>query len=648
VSGHARSRAGWFAAALAAAACAAPAGTLPAALAFPALAVTLAIAPGALLARRLAPGWPADTRWSLVLVGSPFAAGGAITLLRLSGLDTAGAMRAVAIAVLALAVFHALRRQPEPGPRAPHGWPARLALGFGLAVLALHAFVPELSLRSDGAFHAGVVRAIERELPPEDPFFAGLRLRYFWGLHAWAAAWVAARPAIPATAPLVLANASAAIAALLAVGSLARRLGASGRAALLAQGLALAGAAPFAWLVLAARAASGEVRGADEWGQALGHGVDPALRALDPGWLHPSLVLSLDKFVVLTPFAWPLAGVALAASALAAAWDERTARAAAPLALVVAAVVFAHPLGGLAVAGSLLAALVTLGVAAPAGRRTAAIAAVFVVGAVALLVPHLVQVAGGGAGAGSPVRFEPRLAGFASALVAGAWLVPPALAWLLGRDGREPFRLALAAMLGALVLPACLLQLGGDNQSKFLGLAFLLAAAPAAMAWPSRGRARALVAGLFLASSLPTVALVGWACVRQSSASADAPSRPPAGIVAAVRERSPRDAVLVDATLDPARGAAPGLPGATGRSLIWGGGFMAGKWGYAPRALAVREAAATSLARGEWPAGEAGELLAKLGREAWVVLHEDSARVEEPRAHVVARAGGVLLVRMRR
>src|SRR5947208_1534087 len=136
---------------------------------------------------------------------------------------------------------------------APGAWLAR--------PIAVHASSPALAARSDGAFHAGVVWAAARAVPPEDPFFAGLALRYAWGLHAWAAAWVALAPRLGAYAPLEVTSALAAVSTLLAVGALARRLGATPRVQLGAQALALAGATPFAWLVLATRAASGAVRG---------------------------------------------------------------------------------------------------------------------------------------------------------------------------------------------------------------------------------------------------------------------------------------------------------------------------------------------------------------------------------------------------
>jgi hypothetical protein len=198
------------------------------------------------------------------------------------------------------------------------------------------------------------------------------------------------------------------------------------------------------------------------------------------------------------------------------------------------------------------------------------------------------------------------------------------------------------------VLPACVLRLAGENQSKCLGLAFLLAAAPAGMAWSAGRRGRTLRVAVLAASALPTLAMMAWAYAHQSATSADAPSRPPRALAHAITQFAPADAVLVDATLDPARGAAPALPGETGRALLWSGGFMARKWGHTQAALELRAEAASTLARGEWPGGPAGEMVRSLGREVWLVVPEALLLAGDAPAHVVARAGEVSLVRIER
>jgi hypothetical protein len=652
MSGHARERAAWFVAALASVTAGmAPAGALPGPLAALVLTLSLGIVPGALLVRALAPDEAGDARAATALLLSPCLGGGGMVLLRLAGVGVAPATRALALALALASAWKALR----PGGRVAAAasdrgvWLLAVAAGAGLALA--HTLSPALSARSDGSFHAGVVWAAARALPPEDPFFAGLTLRYFWGLHAWAAGWVAVAPALGAYAPLVVSNALAAVSALLAVGALARGLGATPRTRWLAQALALAGTAPFVWLVLAARAGSGAVRGGAEVAGALGHGADAALRALDPGLLHPSLVIPLDKFVVLTPFAWGLAGAAVLALALVRALAEPGWRASLGLALVVAATVFVHPVAGLALAVAALAGAAWTAFAYPLTRRGLPGLALSLGFGLAAMVPYLRAISGGptarsGAALAWRLGFDPR--GFASVLVAGAFLMPQALWPDSARRTREPGRSAVTGMLVTLVLATCLLRVPGDNQSKFLNLAFLLASAPAALAWARAAastRTRAAVGALLAAAFVPTLAAVVWSYAHESGSSTDAPSRPPNGIVSAVRQLVPSDAVLVDATLDITRGAAPALPGETGRTLLWSGGFMARKWGYAAQALDLREAAASALGRGRTPVGPESAFLRSLERQVWVIASDDSARAANSNFQVAARTDGVVLAR---
>jgi len=651
MSGHAMARAAWFACALAAAVAAVLPGVFGGPVAGALAASALALVPGAWLARRLAPAG-SGPRAALALLLAPAACGALLTLARLAGLGLLESARSLAALSALLAAWEALH--PSGQGRGPFERPLALvaALVTAAAIAAALLSHPALASRSDGAFHAGVVWAAVRHLPPEDPFFAGLPLRYFWGLHVWAAGWLAIAPRLGAYVPLVWANATAALAALLAVAALARRLGAGERVAVLAQALALAGAAPFAWLVLAGRASSGDVRGMAEWRDALGRGADHALRALDPGWLHPSLVLPLDKFVVLTPFAWALASIALAALALADTLERGDARAAARLGVIVAAAGFLHPVGGLAIAGAVLAGTVVSAARSHEARAGAFQALAAVAGALLALAPYFASIAAGGSdsdAASAAPRLALNVTGVASALIAGAWLLPPAWMALARRERGDTLRPALLAMLAALVTPACVLRIGGENQSKFLNLAFLLASAPAAVAWVSAPRrARATALALLAVSALPTLACMGWAYAHQSATSEDSPSRPDAGIVQSLAELSPRDAILVDATQDTTRGAAPALVGETGRAMLWSGAFMAHKWGHPAEALALRSAAAAALAAGRWPEGAPGTLLDSLGREVWMVLPDDSSHLAGAHEHLVARAGSARLVRMER
>src|SRR5262249_8721208 len=140
----------------------------------------------------------------------------------------------------------------------------------------------------------------------------------------------------------------------------------------------------------------------------------------------------------------------------------------------------------------------------------------------------------------------------------------------------------LLGMTWALVVFTCFVRLPGANQSKFLDLALALASAPAGFAW-WRGiehrRWRPLAIAALLLPFVPTALAYGWACAHESGTSADAPSAPSREVLEEIRARTAPDAIIVDATQDTTRGAASGIPAATGRALLWGGPFMARKWG---------------------------------------------------------------------
>jgi hypothetical protein len=619
-----------------------------------ALAITWGVTPGAWLARRLASSQPSDARAAFALVASPFACGAVLVLVRACGMRATLAAQAISGVLALLAAGEALRPKAGHGPGADTRSVWGMALGFGALVLAAHAFEPALSWRSDGSFHAGLVWAVERGIPPEDPFFAGLPLRYAWGPHAWAAGWLSLAPdprasplgALGALTPLVWANAGAAIAALLAVGALARRLGAGPGACALAQGLALVGSAPFGWLALAARAMRGDVRGAAELAQSLEHGADTAFRALDPGWLHPSLVLPLDKFVVLTPFAWALAAAVVAYLTVAAWADTRARRSLAAFAIAIAAAIFAHPFTGLALVIACGAGATPL-LVRPAARPLAGGLFLALVAAVLVTLPYLVSLAGPSGGRDLPAGIGVGVTGVLSVLVAGAIVLPMAARVLLTGPRLDGFPVFALGVLLALVVPACVLSLAGENQSKFLNVAFLLASAPAAVGWSRLGapwRRIAAVAGVLAVG--PTLVASLWAYTHESWASQDAPSRPPREILAAVKRFVPRNAVLVDATQDTTRGAAPALPGETGRSLLWSGGFLARKWGHPRADLVQRSISASGVASGAWPVRGIADGVGEYARELWLLTPETSARAPDPRERVVARADGVLLVRL--
>lgn len=611
------------------------AASVPALLAFPLVVLATVLLPGAWVARRVAASWPWELRLAFVLLASPAIGGALFTLLRMLLPSATPAARLAIGIVAAVTVFDVWRGRTLAAGR-PTAPTLPLALGavvaLALAYLGNHA----LAWRSDGAFHAGVVQAITHAWPAEDPFLAGLPLRYFWGLHAWAAMVRVLVPGASAWAALAASSVLALGAAMLAVSGLAGALGASSRARVWSAVLLLVGAAPFAWLTLATHALVGETRGLAELEPVLAHGADLALRALDPGFLHPSLVLPLDKFVVVTPFAWGLVGALVIAWLVGEALTRPSRETAVALALALAATTFVHPVAGGLIAISTLVAVIAMMFA----RRTDVATAGPVLTALAVsglaFTPYLGLFASS-VGGGSPLVFGLEARGVSSVVWGGAVLLP--LAWRALRRAASPTGVVVALQLAVLLVPALVLRAGGDNQSKALNLAFALAAAPAAIAlttWTTTRRRTILVTALACLAWGPTLAAVGFAYAHERTTSADAPWTTGPAMERAVEHEVPRTAVLVDATLDARRDAAPHLPGATGRALLWSGAFMAGKWGHPEPALRARETAAAALAEGRWPEGDAGAMLAALGREVWVIVPDDSTHAwaaSSARAH---------------
>ena len=177
---------------------------LPDLLARPLHLLVLCLLPGLLVAGWLWPRWDLTRRVFAALALSPFILGApaALTLVL-----AAGRLRTQALPLLLLAVgclFQALRAPgaevaPAPGdPRLSRtdaglhtraAWTAATLWSFAVAVLLLGN--PSLPSRSDGWYHGAVLAQLaQRGGPPEDPYFAGLKLMYFWGWHAWGTLWL--------------------------------------------------------------------------------------------------------------------------------------------------------------------------------------------------------------------------------------------------------------------------------------------------------------------------------------------------------------------------------------------------------------------------------------------------------------------------
>lgn len=593
----------WSPALAATAALAAVGALLPAPLAVAAIAVTFGFTPGWIVARHLAPGSRPAWRSLVAMVLSPLLVGGPGSALLSIGLEP----RTVAIAIATVIAAAALVPSRLPAERDEPETAVPWIAGFGWAAIVVAMLLGNAILltRADGWFHAAVVLQIaQRGLPVEDPFFAGLKLLYFWGYHVRAALWLALAPGLSVWAPLMSPQVAGAIATMLGIALLAQRLGAGARGQAVAVLLTLCGYVPFGWLWLALRVVTGDVRGMDEVRQLLTRGVEPVLSAMNPGTLHTSLSFFGDKYFIPTPFALGFAAFLAFTLLLLEVLDRPRLRTWVLLALVQAASLFLHSVVGWA--NALMAAGWGVWALLRARHRWESHLRLTLVGlaaagvaAVVMLFPYLAATSAGkqqeiGWGLTAPV--------LRTWLLAGGLYVVPGMLWLARRAAAPGPARELWGFAVALTLAALLLGLPLANQSKLFNLLFLLLAAPAALKvliWYEewRGVRRALLVGGLVLATVPTVALALWGFASEARQLPFASEAPRHVTVREAYEWAARNTAPNAVFVDPEEKL--GMAVVAGRSTLWGGERWAGNWGYDPASLDRRRRAVEELARSE-------------------------------------------------
>ncbi len=599
-----------------------PPGVLPVPLAAAAVFAALGYGPGRLLARVLAPEAGRAERLLLALTLSPFAVIVVAAVLTFAGVPIALGARVLAVAGAVCAVL-ALARVPAAvaDPDRPSLAPALAWAGLTALYLGLNTYLPR---RQDGWFHAAVTLQIAgRGLPVEDPDFGGLPLLYFWGYHLWSALWLHLVPHVAVWTPLVAFNVAAALAVVLAVGGLARRLGADARGQRWAVALAVLGYAPLLWLLLPARALTGDVRGWAEISRIAGQGASGALHALSPGTLHISMSFFGDKYFCLTPFAM---GLPLFAASLSAEIDllrRPTVRNAARLAVLTAATLLTHSVIGL----SLLAAGAPAGAwlvwravrGEPGGRRTAIAFGASLAAGLALVAPYLIAVAGPKE---DQIHWGASRLSLQTLVACGSLYLALAVPWFLGavrRGSRAGTLLALTcatlAAMGAVV------RLPELNQSKFFNLLFLALAPVAAMgasAFEDRSsRRRTALRAVVAFALVPSFAFLMWGFANQRRQLEESFHFPTPSTLAAwgeIERRTPPDALVID------RLAGSDNQVFARRTTLWAANLGERHWGHPERELEPRRRASHALGAGLEPDSATTAFLRRLGRPYVVVL----------------------------
>ena len=182
-------------------------------------------------------------------------------------------------------------------------------LGVALAVVIGFFLVPHewMRLRSDALFHTAVANEIQRNgLPPQDPYFAGLSLAYFWFYHVMVLG-VAGVTGVSATASMTVLNLVAAALCVPAGARLGLAMGRSKVESTWGGLLVMVGLGGLFWFFMPVKmleAFTGEVRGTEEIKQIFTFdpwGASPALRFLQ---VIRSMNFFLQKFLVGTAAAW--------------------------------------------------------------------------------------------------------------------------------------------------------------------------------------------------------------------------------------------------------------------------------------------------------------------------------------------------------
>lgn len=529
-------------------------------------------------------------RWCLGAALSPIALGLSVLPLRLLGMDSfkSGAWALGAWTLLAL-----LRRAAVPGvPRGGERRALRAPLALSLLVFLPALFNAFLRTRSDAWFHAAVEAQVRMlPLPPQDPYYAGLQLQYFWFFHLVLSVFDSVA-GIRAFEAMWLFNCAYFALTMLGVWSLSRAAGAREPGALWAPWLVAAGANPFGWAWILVHWA----RDPAHWHGVTRHLPDYVLNLVGWGYTSAALAFSMDKFVVGTAFSWGLALFAWWAACSAEYLENGRIEAAVGAGAVTAAALLVHTVAGFTLvwAGA-LGALVAL---APrpsrqALSRTAILALCMAVG-LALVYPYLRSVTQGKTDGGLPGVGINRSMVWTTLWV-GAGMLPPAIAgaaerWNSGHGGRW-----LVATCFALLGVSCLLRLVFGNEGKFMHLSLLLLAALAAE--PARdwlacrlksGVARACAMAAVFA---PTTAVV-LACVFVTRGRAEEKPYPPEpGPEEARTYEWIRSATAPGSALLTRPGSLEALVRAE-RAQLWSESNYAVNWGYPPSSIEPRRRAA--------------------------------------------------------
>jgi hypothetical protein len=449
---------------------------------------------------------------------------------------------------------------------------------------------PALRMRSDAWFHAAVAESVGRSgLPPDDPYYAGIQLRYFWAYHVYL---LVLRSAVPASLfdLMAVTNAFFFPIYLLSILALSSRISTRRSGPFFSVALAVFGVNVFGSLLLAGRVLLGDTRGLDVLRGIVDGGSHYVLMNLAYGYVG-SISFFLDKFLVGSPFAMTLAMFLIAVYFLLG-WLVSGSRRELVLAglFAISAILF-HTIIGLSLllcGGGALAAVSLWGARARDGTTARrALIGLALLGVAALLcVPYLRSIiASRGPGPG-PFTINGIFlwTAFAAGLLPLVFFA--ARAKMEGIKGTGTLFILFLTCFALILGIFARMPLGNINKIVYLVLLPLvvLAGDGVPLLLPLFRRAPRLGAGLIIflvASGFATVALGLSGYIRERGS--DIPVRLKNGridLTAAerdayrwMREQTPRQSIFInDSRLD--------IPVMASRRQIWAPNRYADAWGY--------------------------------------------------------------------
>ena len=556
---------------------------------------------------------------------------------------------------------------PAGGGRRRLLWLAGLgALVTALAVIGIHRASPRSFVSAHGMLHTAVVHRFASPasivaVPPENPFFAGEPLPYYWFFHYSAARLMDLLPIHPLQAIELLVVGAIALAWF--SGAFAGRSLYGGVLPGLAIGLfTFAGANPFGAGFLGARFVlhGGEVLADDPhylWG--IVHPVIRLARFEDPFVLYGPMVnfflnttsrplaLALLVFIALALVRYLQRGdrrwlvAVIAGAALCTAFAPIIGLSALPLLALALWAAPVAPLGAGAkregqarehdrLQGSIDGS--TEGDAVEPDRRRWLVAAVGVSAGVALALPtwwHLLGLTGGGTVTIGP-SFRVATAAVASAGLLGAMAI---FATWRARGFRRRFMAALLGTAAALIAASIIVRLPVSNDSNFFHAGVVLLGVPAAgvfapaLGWRPRRRWIPTALLLFVFLPTPLVVLASYVGRPAVPLSLDGPvvrrvpeTDPRVRVYGWIRDETPADAVFITDPRPPlvtAVGNFPELPALTERFLFTTRGT---NYVVSPNAdAAVRERIATRLVDGRRLDAQEEAYLDAMGRPIYLI-----------------------------